>query len=223
MQQDAFTWLRDKCYEIKPDTVLFNADAIEGKDLKAGSRELITANREEQCEMFVDAVHELFPHDPKYYMTYGTPYHVGRDEDWEKVIANKLECTIKGHLFLDINGCVIDMKHKIGTSTVPHGRSTALKKAAMWNLYWAEIQGQPRANIFIRSHAHYFDYTGNAQYLAIITPCLKVLGDIYGVRECEGTIDFGFVEFVIDDDGSYSWMWHVKKYNNIISDKVVKI
>jgi hypothetical protein len=222
MQVDCWDWF---CNEVTKygnfDFAIWNGDMIDGKQAKAGGRELITGDRNEQCEMAIQIIEKV--NAKANYLTYGTAYHVGTEEDFEKTIANAVGAIVKGHLFLDINGRIFDVKHKVNTSIIPHGRYTAINRDALWNLLQSEIECQPRADIFIRSHAHYFNYSGDADKLMIITPALRSLGDIYGTRECVGTVHFGFLVFEIEDDGSYRWFWRIKKYNSIICDKPIKV
>ena len=107
---------------------------------------------------------------------------------------------VSGHLFLDVNGCVFDIKHKVGKSTIPHGRLTPLIRAAMWNTIWNAIGRQPKARFFVRSHVHYYESWKNSHWEGVITPAFQY-NTTFGIRECEGTVDIGFIYFDVDGDG----------------------
>jgi len=193
------------------DVLICNGDAIDGRGERSGGTELLTSDRQEQCDM---AAHCLrVPKAKQIYMTYGTPYHTGQIEDWERSILSEIpngqykpsKTEIMSHLYLDVDGVVFDCKHKVGSSGIPHGRHTAVAKEDIWNLLWHEKTGLPRGDIFIRSHVHYCQYSGDATKLRMTTPALQSLGSKYGSRQCSGTVDWGFVVFEIDNKGGYSW------------------
>lgn len=179
-----------------------NGDLIEGKNTRWGGTELWTADRKEQKDEAVKIL--KFINAQKYVFTYGTPYHTGNEEDWEALIAYELDAEIKGQQYLNINNRYFHVKHKIPKSSIPHGRFTSLAKQKIWNLMWAD-RGLPKADIFIRSHVHYFCYCGDKDYFAVITPSLQAWGSKFGERECEGTIDWGILYIDINDKGEYSW------------------
>jgi hypothetical protein len=201
-QRNLWAFYKSTIEENGPfDILICNGDAIEGKSALWGSRELITADRHEQVRMAAYAINEA--RAPVVHLTYGTRYHVGKEEDFESILLDLIEAKEKaahGHLFLRVEDTVLDVKHKVGKSTVPHGRFTTLFRAAVWNILWAESdERQPRADILIRSHVHYYVYCGDRGKLALITPALTY-NSMYGIRECEGTVDVGLIIFEIDGD-----------------------
>ena len=140
------------------------------------------------------------------FLSHNTRYHVGKDEDFEQVLAERVNGSIQGHGFFDVNGCIFDVKHKVGSSSIPHGRMTALARARLWNTVWSqEHERQPKANIIQRSHVHYFNYAGGRDWLAMTVPALSY-GTSYGIRECEGIVDIGMI--VVDIDKAGGWRWN---------------
>jgi len=186
----------------KIDIMVCNGDAIDGKGQKSGGNEQIETNRSKQVDIAVECLKVAKPDE--YRFTYGTPYHVGIEEDWEREIALRLKSEIRGHDFFEVNGKKFDVKHKIGSSTIPHGRYTPIAKEKLWNTIWADRGGQVKADITIRSHVHYYLTSSNANWLGVVTPALQGFGSIYGVRQCSGTVDYGFIWFDIYSDGSQS-------------------
>ena len=82
---------------------------------------------------------------------------------------------------------------------------TALARARLWNVVWnSEHEKQPKANLIIRSHVHYYNFCGADSWMGLTTPAL-CYNSSYGVRECEGLVDVGFVVFNFDKDGEYEW------------------
>lgn len=189
------------------DLCIANGDLIEGKGERTGGTELITADRNEQKRLAIEILR--FINAREYVFTFGTSYHTGHEEDWEEQIADEFGAKIGGQQFIDVNGLVFHVKHKISGSSVPHGRFTALARQKLWNLFWAERKETPRADVFIRSHVHYFNYCGGRNWFAVITPGLQGWGSKFGERLCEGTIDFGFIHFDVINRREWVWKSHI--------------
>lgn len=191
--------------ELKPVHLLIvNADCIDGRGEKSGGVELIARSRMKQVEMAsvcIDvwsANHIL--------MTRGTGYHTGYKEDWEDIIATNVNADKIGeHEWATINGITFDIKHKVSGTSIPHGRGTAIQRAKLWNKLWAERELQPKADILLRSHVHFFHGSIDADGLCLYLPALQGMGSKFGARECEQLVDWGLVYFDIYEDGTYDW------------------
>lgn len=190
----------------EPDILVHNGDAIDGRQLKQGGAELITPDRTVQCDMAYELLTLWKP--KQVYMTYGSPYHVGQDaEDYERLIMQKFKdakvpATIEGHLFLDVEGLIFDIRHKINTSIIPYGRATALLRELMWALVKEANATGPKVDVLIRSHAHYHVWTeipgkGGLKYCCI-TPGLQLARGRFGSRECTGEIHWGAMRLIVD-------------------------
>ena len=190
------------------DLAVWNGDLIDGRGERSGGTELVTTDREEQCDGAVRIIEHVSA--DKNLVSAGTPYHSGQLEDWESSIARAVGTTLNSHLFVDANGLVFDVKHKVGGSTIPHGRFTAVARERLWNLIWSGRQGgQPKAAVIVRSHVHYHAYCGQPGYLAMTTPALQAAWTKYGARQCSGTVDFGFVTFTVANKETWSWRSHL--------------
>jgi hypothetical protein len=227
-KRNKFSTLQKQCWDfyyttilqLKPiDILVVNGDCIDGRGEKSGGTELIETDRERQCEMAIECIKVASA--GSIVITYGTGYHTGQYEDWETQIAKDVKAIKVGsHEWLDINGVVFDFKHHVGGSSVPHTRYTAIARDSLWGMIWAERQEQPKADVIIRSHNHYFAYAGNDDFLGIITPALQSMGSKYGSRRCSGIVDYGLISFDIDSEGGYSWKPHLAK---IVSQKAEAI
>ena len=195
----------DILVELKPiDVLLVNGDCIDGRGERSGSVELIAPSRKKQVDMAVDCINEC--EADKIIMTRGTPYHTGYKEDWEDMIADGVDAVKIGeHEWPEVNGLVFDVKHKIGNTSVPHTKGTSINRDRLWNALWAERGLQPKADIFIRSHVHWFHYGGDMDGLCVYTPALQGMGSKYGARECSGTVDWGLIYFDVQKNGDYTW------------------
>lgn len=189
---------------LKPiDILVVNGDMIDGKASRSGGTRMITVDRAEQAEMAANAIE--YAEADEAYLTYGTGYHTGNSEDWEGVVADKLGAPIEDQLWLEVNGVMFDFKHFVGASAIPHGRHTTIARDRLWNILWAEMGQQPKSDVIIRSHVHYFNYCGGTSWAAMTTPALQGLGSKFGSRIPSGTVDYGLVYFDVDEDGSFEW------------------
>ena len=196
-------------------TLVINGDAIDGKGSRSGGTEQITTDMCQQADIAAEVIRFIKPKN--LCMTYGTPYHTGLEEDFEGMVIKEVlsngnrykpkVAVIDSQLFLDVNGVVFNFKHHTGSSSVPYGRATAVAKENIWNMAWNDSSkgNIPRADIFIRSHVHYFGFSGDKNKLCMTTPALQGLGTKFGSRRCSGTVDWGFVVFNIDGKGNYTW------------------
>lgn len=205
-ERSLWSWFAETVDSLKPvDILLGVGDLIDGKGEKSGGVEQITTDRLDQAEMAAQALAHV--QAPVIRLFYGTRYHVGRDEDHEKVLVDKLHpanVTIQGHGWFDINGRRFDVKHKVSGSSVPHGRATPLWKAAMWNKMWASEGRQPKSEIFLRAHVHYHAEVSGFGWRAMSLPALTY-NSHFGIRECEGLVDVGLVYFDVEENGDYAW------------------
>ena len=193
----------------KPDVLICNGDAIDGRGERSGSTELITTDRSDQCKMAIEAL-QMFEAD-KIFLTAGTPYHTGKLEDWEQLIADELGAEFHDHLFIEIDKVIFSVKHKpAGGSQVPHGRHTGIARDRLWNVLQADIEEQPKADIILRSHQHYHTGSFGPDWLAMILPALQGPGSKYGSRQCAGIVDWGIVIFETKK-GGYTWRAETKR------------
>lgn len=210
-QRESWDWYCAKMAELQPiDRLVMNGDGIDGKGSRQGGTDQQYSDRNTQVRIAARVIEEA--HAKRIVIIKGTPYHVSEEgEDFEEQLAALVRADKCGaHEWIEAHGTILDFKHKIGTSQIPHGRHTALARARLWNLLWSERQLQPRAQIVVRSHVHYHVFDGGAGWLAMTTPGLQGWTK-YGGLEMEGTIDYGLVSFDIDE-GGWSWKTHLVQF-----------
>jgi len=202
VQKELWNWYISEIKKLKPiDILVVNGDAIDGKGERSGGTEQVTTDRIEQVNMATQCIE--YCNAKVVRMTYGTPYHAGIGEDWEQMVAENVGGKIEAHAWFDVNGTVFDFKHKVGGSTIPHGRFTAAAREKLWNTIWnSRDKQQPKADFVIRSHVHYYTKCETIDWAAITTPALQMYGSKYGARQCTGTVDVGFLVFDIDSKGN---------------------
>jgi len=184
------------------DLLIVNGDAIDGRGERSGGRELLTTDRRVQCDIARVCIEAWGATD--IVMSLGTPYHTGQLEDWERVLACDCGAEIHAHPFVKVDGVTFDIKHKIGSSSIPHGRYTALARSKLWNRLWRERDMQPEARVLLRSHVHYHVYLGGPGWLGMTLPALQ-MGSDYGRRQCEGVVDWGVVVFDVEKESITNW------------------
>ena len=206
IQKECWTAYAAIMADLQPIHLLIvNGDCIDGRGERSGGSEIIDVTQDEQCEMAAQCI--LLPKAKHIVMTYGTPYHTGKDEDFEDIIARRVKAdTLGSHEWPEVHNVTFDCKHKVGSSSIPHGRATAVLREWMWGVMWSQPKKlQGGARIIVRSHVHYFIHVGGHGYLCVVTPALQALGTKYGARQCSGTVDWGVVYFDVEKDGTYDW------------------
>lgn len=227
-KRNKYAKIQDECWrqyesilrDLEPiHRTLFLGDAIEGKGTRSGGTELITSDREEQCEIAAAALNKIRHHAARGYKirgVFGTPSHAGVNEDWETRVADLAGFDkIGSHEWPCVNGYVFDIKHKIGSSSIPHGRATATLREMLWNELWAVQDHQPRADCLIRGHVHFAqgvwvpDMTGRDRW-GFTMPALQALGSKFGSRQCSGVVHWGLMHFDISSNGELEdWRAHI--------------
>ena len=205
------------------DFLCHNGDAIDGTGHRSGGTELLTTDRDEQADIATECL--KFFNAKQYGMTTGTAYHTGAAEEFEKQIAKELGCKIGGHEWYQVDDIVFDVKHHVGSSSVPYGRSTAITKSALWGQIWAdEFAAHPKGSIYCRSHVHYyggaFGGSSGREWFGLTLPALCGLGSRFGVKLCEGLVHFGLVVFYVE--GS-EWDWSKSRYVVEVKEQMPKV
>lgn len=218
LQRETWDWYAAHVKGLRPHLMIVNGDLIDGRGEKTGGSELITPDREQQVNIAATVLKAV--NAKNIIITVGTPYHTGREEDFENLIARELGCEIHSHCWPVVNGVTFDCKHKIGGSQIPHGRHTAIARDRLWNTIWHDTDGQPRGDIIIRSHVHFFSYAGGADWLAITTPALQAANTRFGARQMSGTVDYGFLVFDIKDNGEYLWHPELLRVKNTVAKPI---
>jgi len=190
--------------------LIVNGDAIDGRGHRSGGTELIVDTVDEQCSMAVECI--MLAKAKHIVMTYGTPYHTGNEEDWEDMIARRVKADkIGSHEWPSVNGVVFDCKHKLGGSSIPHGRYTALAREMLWGHEWARDGLQPYANVTVRSHVHYVGFCGSVGEIGFTTPALQAMGTKYGARQCSGKVNWGVSYLDVEKDGTFDYFFVLPK------------
>jgi hypothetical protein len=206
---EQWKWYCKKMKELQPiDVLLVLGDCCDGVSERANSRDSIRVQRPDQVAMATECLQ--VPRAKRIDMVFGTRSHVA---DWEIDVAQNLGAKIGAHSWPAIGyrggEVVFDCKHKVGSSTIPHGRSTAIRKSLLWNRLWAERNKQPAADFLLRGHVHYFSAVASIGRQGLVwcmtLPALQGMGSEYGAEQCEGLVDYGFLVFDVHQNGRTEW------------------
>lgn len=203
IQMRLWKWFKKEIKKIDEiDVLIVNGDLIDGRGERNGSTELLTTDRHNQVEIAIECLEPIISKMSKkeIYITRGTPYHTGDCENFENVLAQKIGAKIDNVFNLTINGKKINVRHKVGGSSVPHGKATSVLKEAIWETIKSSQSDRQPADIVIRSHVHNMIIIRDSMRYSITTPALQYNSN-YGQLQCSGLTDFGFLIIDIFDDG----------------------
>jgi len=199
----------DLVKKLKPvHTLICNGDMIEGPENPCFS---ITVDRTQQTAMAVKAI-KMWDAE-KIIVVEGTPYHTGKKESWEELIAKDVGAVKFGaHVFVNVNGLILDCKHFVGGTSVPRHIPPGLTREAAWNKLKAEVHDEPEADVIIRSHIHtclggskFFDDEREVHF--VTTPGLQAYSN-HGCLKVSRQIHWGLIYFDVEDRDN--WRMHRK-------------
>jgi len=197
-RRESWLWFNNTIELMKPfDYAVYNGDMIDGKQHKGGGLELLYPDRFDQVRMAVSIANKVGA--AKNVVIRGSKYHVGSEENFEDDFSDRIGASIYNRFLGDIGGKVFDIRHKIGRSSVPHGRMTPLSRQVLWSRLRNERTGN-KADIIIRSHVHYHIAMEESGIMAMTLPALQG-ASAYGELECDGEVDYGVVFIDIEPDG----------------------
>lgn len=204
-RDNTWEWYRSSINNVgKVDLCIVNGDAIDGKGYRRGGLDQIWLDRTDQVKMAIDALSIV--NTEKFAFTFGTAYHTGVSDDWEKQIADHFNAPIKDILTIKVNGKILKFRHHVSGSQSPISRGTALYKEQLWDILWSLDGEFVRADICTFSHVHYFNHIRNRHGHVFQTPALQGLdGSPWGRRKLSGIVDFGFLLYKISKDEKFSY------------------
>lgn len=217
LQRINWDWYVRALRSLTPfDGMVVNGDLVDGPGQRSGGAEQISTDANvqidmaEQCLRVVKGVKKLL-------IIRGTPYHTGDASDTEDLIAQRFpDCKLGDHDQLDINGLIIDFKHKTGGGKRPHTRGGGIRAERADLDEYTKAERIDLVHVIVRSHTHqkfFHPYQlGNTKFAEIITPALQDYGSKYGSRQCAGYVDYGIGWFDIVDKGN--WTWQQKLLNH---------
>lgn len=213
IREKASRWFHKQVDRFRPyDLCLANGDLIDGNGFLTGGREQVEASLINQSTMATNILKYI--NAKNYEITVGSAYHTGKCEDYEAICAKDMGTELKDSTIFALNGKYFDARHFTSNASSPIGnKSIAIKKDQIFRAlesYAEQIEEKktdaPIPTVYIRSHVHKHDYSSGSNYniLLMTTPALQ-LNSMYGKRQCNGMVDFGFIVFDIGTKGEMTW------------------
>jgi hypothetical protein len=110
MRRAIWDWFAERVAELgRVDIVIDNGDLIDGKGKRSGGTEILWPDRQDQVDMAVDFHRSVFPGAERF-LSFGTPYHTGEEEDWERQVAKDLGCQIGSEDTVNVRGLLVNFK-----------------------------------------------------------------------------------------------------------------
>lgn len=214
--------------EKKPDAVVINGDPIDGQQSKQRSLEAVTTDMPDQSKAAQRIYTEFLERAGLWgkvpvYMLAGTEYHDGLSGSAVEGLAEGLRCEVyegrgqgryaKEVLDLEIYpGRVINFQHGIGVSTGLY-RATAPDQEGIWSALAGREGKLPKAEVLVRSHAHYYVHIEHESKHIVISPCWQLQTrymrrrSAYRMLPSIGTMTVRCYEKAEDGEDA----WHIKK------------
>lgn len=175
------------------DMAIFTGDMTEGSNNK-NTIELYESDTDAQAEIAAECMSIIDCPRDSIYTVYGTPFHTAGTYSFEDNFAKYMSIakpeTVQR---IDVGGMVrINAKHTVGRSSIPYGQGTPTYKEMVNEIINAEMQDDASADIIIRGHAHYSVQMIVRDRHAIVVPCLKYPGSVFGRKLPEAQYDMGF-------------------------------
>lgn len=179
------------------DKVICNGDIIDGTNYKGQGKDLLTTDVYVQCDIAKTCLNMIKCNE--FIFTQGSGYHVGHNISADEVLCNMMGGKWYGY-FGDL---IIDNI----TMNVMHWGSYSKRSGSRFNSQQVMVNEllleDTSADIFIRSHTHYFAFSGTSKSLVVNTPCWKGLDGHCSVTSQQRP-DNGYVLFNING-ADYSW------------------
>jgi len=211
VQAEFWAWYEKKVKAIRaqrdPDFVVVNGDAVEGVN-KKNVVELVGNNTDRQRMMAALTIRKWGKEVPVF-MTYGTPWHTGEQEDAELALAESIKADIRSRQFFEIKGRgwkqLLVFRHHVGAGSLEHTRGTPIAREKYANTQAFMDAEEPAADWLFFSHVHYaFNVGVPGQWQAMSLPAMRVMlrqdGGKYS-RRLSGRTTTGFTVVDVMDNG----------------------
>ena len=191
-QKALWAWWESFHAEHSFDMAIFTGDMVEGQNNK-NTIELYETDTEKQAEIAAECMGIINCTRAAMFTVYGTPFHTAGTYSFENHFTDSLGITRpKTVQRIDVGGLIrLNVKHTVGRSSIPYGQGTPTYKEMVNELLNAELADDDAADIVIRGHAHYSVGMRVRDRAAIVVPCLKYPGSIFGRKLPEGQYDMG--------------------------------
>lgn len=183
------------------DAVICNGDMVEGLNRKGKGKDVQICDMKVQCDIANTAL-SMIDAD-RFIFTQGSGYHVDDNPSNDEAICDAMGGEWFGW-FGDVTfeGVTFNLQHGCPFSEDPSNRFNSQQKKVN-NL---ALQGD-EADVYIRSHTHFFAYSGSNKNLVVNTPCWKGMDGFVSTKSQQRPHN-GYILFNVSGT-DYSWDFHV--------------
>lgn len=194
------------------DAVICNGDIVDGLNRKGKGKDIQVTDMIVQCDIARQLLSMI--NTQRFIFTQGSNYHTGDNPSADEMICTMMRGEWFGH-FGDVmfDNITMNVQHWTSFSKDPSGRFNSQRKDA--NLL--KLQGD-EADVYIRSHAHYFAYSGDSNSITVTTPCWKGM-DGFVSEKSQQRPDNGYILFNIEGS-DYTWQYNIFKIPKYFFTKV---
>lgn len=176
-----------KAKERKVDIIIYNGDAIDGKQQAQHATECNLSGLVDQKNAAIACLEYAKKQCPqaRWYFVQGTEYHEGKGAEALEDIASAIGGTAyrgagpgrltREVLDLDVEGVLLNFAHHI-SPTSGFYRATSADREGQWSAMSAKDAGKgvPKADGLFRNHVHYFVHVEHASKHIVVVPCWQL-------------------------------------------------
>ena len=176
-----WAWREAELKAVGPvDLHILNGDLVDGPGFK-GALGLLTADLDEQAAMAETcAARVKIKKGGERHCTYGSDFHVVAFGNTERRIAKALGASIQDTLLLKASGIRFNFRHFVGRSDTERGQLNQAGREITRALIQELTTGGEAADVYGRSHVHYWSRADLDDRIAYTCPCYELPLDIPG-------------------------------------------
>lgn len=187
------------------DVHVLNGDLTDGPGYK-GSMALFTTNLDDQADLAIACAERVrLKRGGVRYLTYGSDYHVVASSNVERQIARHFDAPIMDTLPVKIKGVRFNWRHFVGRSDIERGQPTQVAREITRALIQEALEGYEAADVFGRSHVHYYARVDLGDRIAYSSPAfqlpLSIPGSTYPRKLRSQYYHVGFTLIQVDNQG----------------------
>jgi hypothetical protein len=201
-----WAWREAELKALGPvDIHILNGDLTDGPGMKS-SMGLLTSNLDNQADWAIECAERVKIRKGGHrFLTYGSDYHVVMAANVERQVAKHFNAKIQDTLLLRVKGKRFNFRHFVGRSDIERGAFNQDAREITRELLKEALDGTEAADIYGRSHVHYFSRVDVKDRTAYTAPAYQLPLDIpestYPRRLRTQYYDVGYVLIQIDNAG----------------------
>ena len=193
IQETFWDWFTRELEAHGPyDGLFVMGDVVDGEG-KKGTLDTFETNIKRQAEASAEVIRMANVPADKIWMVRGTPFHTNGVLEYEDLVADILQCSIKNVQKRTVEGWKVHTKHVASRSDIPYGQGTPLLKelARLESEAFREAKDAP--DVVARAHVHYSALVRKHHRQVFTCSCLELpLDGANSRRYSSAEYDVGF-------------------------------